>query len=228
MKLYPLSHSDVFDHLDELVVWSFRVQRHQYVLHILLQRWGCVRIYQFWVNVLVQFHYSHQILLEFLKLPPVCSDHFLLLINDLRKFIYFSCVKIDSVLDIWTLLLVLSLLRLVLILLLNLFYQFSQVLVLLCDLSNRTLIMKMTTVFFVSILLVLDLGVSVIKRKLTALNSWLVSNNHVLNWPLRVSSTVGHLAFLFWIIDVLFIFINAPDQFINDEITLKIESKDAL
>ena len=211
MKTTPLSYSDVFNHLYQLIVRSFWVECHQYVFHVLFQCWRCVRIDQFWVNIFVQFHDSDQVLLKFLKLPSVCSNHFFLLIDNLSKFVDFSCVKVNSILKVWTLLLVFSFLWLVLILLLNFLYQLSKVSVLLGNFSHWAFIIKLTAVFLVLVLLRLDLGCSMIERKLAAFNSRLVANDHILNRSFRVSSAISHeiwSGFYFELLMFLFIFIN--------------------
>lgn len=144
------------------------------------------------MDILIQFHDTHQVLLKFFKLPPVCSNHFLLLIDNLSKFVDFSRVKINSILKIWTFLLVFFLFRLVLILLLDFLYQFSKISVLLSNFFYWALIIKLTAILFVSVLLRLDLGCSMVERKLAALNSRLITNDNILNRSFGVSSAISH------------------------------------
>ena len=144
------------------------------------------------MDVFVEFHDAKKVLFEFFKLSSVGYNYFFLFVNNFSEFIGFFGVKIDSVLKIWTFLFVLSFLRLVLIFLLNFFNQLSQVSVLFGNFSDRALIMELITILFITVLLRLNLGWTMVKGKLTVLNSWLWSNDDVLNWSLWVCSAVGH------------------------------------
>ena len=164
-----------------------------------------MRIDKFWMDIFVEFHNASKISLKLLQLSFVCINNFSLLINNFSKFVNFSGVKFDSVLKIRSLLTILFSLSLILIFLLNSFNKFSQVSVFLSNLSNWSLIIKFISIFVI-IVLILGLWIA-LERKMTVFHTWnWWTNYHILDWPPLNSSTICHINWIKFYLNLLLTF----------------------
>lgn len=130
-----------------------------------------MRINEFRVDVFVKFHDSDKITFKLLELSPVGPYNFSLLFDDFCEFVDFSCVKVDSVLEVGSFLSVLSFLGLVLVFLLDSFNQLSEISIFFCDLPDWPLVIKFVPILIVMVLRS-DLGIALMERKLTVLQTW--------------------------------------------------------